>query len=125
VLAVAAAVVLAGHRSVASSAEWAADVPRVLAALGARGDPLSGAWQTPSAATVRRVLARIDADLGLPTPPRRSRSATGSVRPPAAAGTTETIYAVTSLVLGTASPAQLADYLHGRWRVETSRPRRG
>jgi predicted transposase YbfD/YdcC len=64
VLAVAAAAMLAGHRSVAAIAEWAADAPpHVLAALGTRGDPLSGAWQAPSAATIRRVLARIDADL--------------------------------------------------------------
>jgi DDE_Tnp_1-associated/Transposase DDE domain len=64
VLAVAAAAVLAGARSVTAIAEWAADAsPHVLAALGARGDPLSGTWQAPSAATIRRVLARIDADL--------------------------------------------------------------
>jgi predicted transposase YbfD/YdcC len=63
-LAVAAAAVLAGARSVTAIAEWAADAPpHVLAALGARGDPLSGTWQAPSAATIRRVLARIDADL--------------------------------------------------------------
>ena len=64
VLAVAAAAVLAGARPVAATAEWAADAPpHVLAALGARGDPLSGAWQAPSAAAVRRVPARIDAGL--------------------------------------------------------------
>jgi DDE_Tnp_1-associated len=34
----------------------------VLAALGVRRDPWSGAWQPPGEATVRRVLARIDAD---------------------------------------------------------------
>jgi predicted transposase YbfD/YdcC len=38
-----------------------------------------------------------------------------------------TIYAVTSLALGTASPAQLAGWLRGHWRIENqlhSRPRR-
>jgi predicted transposase YbfD/YdcC len=34
----------------------------VLAALGVRRDPWSGVWQPPGEATVRRVLARIDAD---------------------------------------------------------------
>jgi hypothetical protein len=43
VLAGAAVAVLAGHRSVAAITEWATDVPPpVLAALGARGAPLSG-----------------------------------------------------------------------------------
>ena len=31
---------------------------------------------------------------------------------------TETVYAVTSLALGSASPAQLADYLRGHWSIE-------
>jgi predicted transposase YbfD/YdcC len=63
VLAVAAAAVLAGARSLAAIAEWAADAPGpVLAALGTRRDPLRRVWQPPGEATVRRVLARVDPD---------------------------------------------------------------
>jgi predicted transposase YbfD/YdcC len=63
VLAVAVAAVLAGAKSLAAIGEWAADAPQpVLAALGARRDPLRGAWQPPGEATVRRVLARVDPD---------------------------------------------------------------
>jgi hypothetical protein len=63
VLAVAACAVLAGARSLAAIGEWAADAPGpVLAALGVRRDPLTGAWRPPAEATVRRVLARIDPD---------------------------------------------------------------
>jgi DDE_Tnp_1-associated/Transposase DDE domain len=63
VLAVAVAAVLAGARSLAAIGEWASDAPcQVLAALGVRRDPLTGAWRPPGEATVRRVLARIDAD---------------------------------------------------------------
>jgi DDE_Tnp_1-associated/Transposase DDE domain len=61
VLAVAA--VVAGASSLAAIGEWASDAPcQVLAALGVRRDPLTGAWRPPGEATVRRVLARIDAD---------------------------------------------------------------
>jgi DDE_Tnp_1-associated len=63
VLAVAVAAVLAGARSLAAIGEWASDAPdRVLAALGVRRDLLTRAWRPPGEATVRRVLARIDAD---------------------------------------------------------------
>ncbi len=63
VLAVAVAAVLAGARSLAAIGEWAADAPgQVLAALGTRRDPLTGAWRPPAEATVRRVLARVDPD---------------------------------------------------------------
>jgi DDE_Tnp_1-associated len=63
VLAVAVAAVLAGARSLAAIGEWAADAPGpVLAALGTRRDPLTGAWRPPAEATVRRVLAGIDPD---------------------------------------------------------------
>jgi predicted transposase YbfD/YdcC len=63
VLAVAVAAVLAGARSLAAIGEWASDAPcQVLAALGVRRDPLTGVWRPPDEATVRRVLARIDAD---------------------------------------------------------------
>jgi predicted transposase YbfD/YdcC len=63
VLAVAVAAVLAGATSLAAIGEWAGDAPcQVLAALGVRRHPLTGAWQPPGEATVRRVLACIDAD---------------------------------------------------------------
>jgi predicted transposase YbfD/YdcC len=63
VLGVAVCAVLAGARSLAAIGEWASDAPgQVLAALGTRRDPWTGAWQPPGEATVRRVLARIDAD---------------------------------------------------------------
>jgi DDE_Tnp_1-associated len=55
--------VLAGAKSLAAIGEWAADAPGpVLAALGTRRDPLTGAWRPPAEATVRRVLARVDPD---------------------------------------------------------------
>jgi predicted transposase YbfD/YdcC len=63
VLGVAVCAVLAGAKSLAAIGEWAADVPGpVLAALGTRRDPLTGAWRPPAEATVRRVLARVDPD---------------------------------------------------------------
>jgi hypothetical protein len=63
VLAVAACAVLAGARSLTAIGEWAADAPgQVLAALGVRRDPLTGAFRPPAEATVRRVLARVDPD---------------------------------------------------------------
>jgi predicted transposase YbfD/YdcC len=63
VLAVAVAAVLTGARSLAAIGEWAADAPgQVLAALGVRRDPWTDAFRPPGEATVRRVLARIDAD---------------------------------------------------------------
>ena len=62
-LAVAVAAVLAGARSLAAIGEWAADAPGpVLAALGVRRHPLTGAWRSPAEATVRRVLACVDPD---------------------------------------------------------------
>jgi hypothetical protein len=61
VLAVAVAAVLAGAKSMTAIGEWAADAPgSVLAALGARRDPLRRVWRPPGEATVRRVLARVD-----------------------------------------------------------------
>jgi DDE_Tnp_1-associated len=63
VLGVAVCAVLVGARSLAAIGEWASDAPgQVLAALGTRRDPWTGAWQPPGEATVRRVLARIDPD---------------------------------------------------------------
>ncbi|HEX8860283.1 MAG TPA: ISAs1 family transposase [Actinomycetes bacterium] len=63
VLAVAVAAVLAGARSLAAIGEWAADAPGpVLAALGVHRHPLRRVWRPPGEATVRRVLACVDAD---------------------------------------------------------------
>jgi predicted transposase YbfD/YdcC len=63
VLAVSAAAVAAGARSVTAIAEWATDAPwPVLAALGVRRDPLTRRCQVPGEATIRRVLARVDGD---------------------------------------------------------------
>jgi predicted transposase YbfD/YdcC len=60
VLALAAAAVLAGARSVAAIAEWAADAPQpVRAALGARRDA-PDRWVVPAEATIRRTLGRVD-----------------------------------------------------------------
>jgi predicted transposase YbfD/YdcC len=57
------AAVLAGAKSLAAIAEWAADAPPVvLAALGVRRDPLVGAWQVPGETTIRRAFTDLDAD---------------------------------------------------------------
>ncbi len=62
ILAVAAAAVLAGARSFAAIAEWAADTPQpIRAALGARRD-VPDHWAVPAETTIRRTLARLDAD---------------------------------------------------------------
>jgi DDE_Tnp_1-associated len=62
ILALAAAAVLAGARSIAAIAEWAADTPQpVRAALGARPHA-PGCFAVPAEATIRRTLARPDAD---------------------------------------------------------------
>jgi hypothetical protein len=61
ILALAAAAVLAGARSIAAIAEWAADTPQpVRAALGALDAP--GCFAVPAEAAIRRTLARLDAD---------------------------------------------------------------
>jgi predicted transposase YbfD/YdcC len=61
ILVIATAAVLAGARSMTAIAEWATDVPQpVLAALGARRDPLTGHRPAPGEATIRRTLARLD-----------------------------------------------------------------
>jgi hypothetical protein len=65
ILVLAAAAVLAGARSIAAIAEWAADAPQpVRAALGTRRDPLTGhwVWAVPSETTIRRTLGRLDAE---------------------------------------------------------------
>jgi predicted transposase YbfD/YdcC len=62
ILALAAAAVLAGARSIAAIAEWAADTPQpVRVALGARHHA-PGCFAVPAEATIRRTLARLDAD---------------------------------------------------------------
>jgi predicted transposase YbfD/YdcC len=63
ILAMAAAAVLTGARSITAIAEWAADAPQpVRAALGARrADP--DRWVVPAESTIRRTLARVDPDL--------------------------------------------------------------
>jgi predicted transposase YbfD/YdcC len=63
VLLIAAAAVLAGARSIAAIAEWAADAPQsIRAALGTRHDPFAGWWVVPTETTIRRTLARLDAE---------------------------------------------------------------
>jgi predicted transposase YbfD/YdcC len=58
----AVAAVLAGARSFAAIGEWVADAPpHVLGPLGIRRDPLTGRFEPPDEATIRRVLERIDA----------------------------------------------------------------
>jgi predicted transposase YbfD/YdcC len=63
ILVLAAAAVLAGARSIAAIAEWAADAPQpVRAALGTRRDPRTGrwVWAVPTETTIRRTLGRVD-----------------------------------------------------------------
>jgi predicted transposase YbfD/YdcC len=58
----AVAAVLAGARSFAAVGEWIADAPpQVLASLGVRRDPLTGRFEPPDEATIRRVLEAVDA----------------------------------------------------------------
>jgi DDE family transposase len=83
ILAMAAAAVLTGARSMTAIAEWAEDAPQpVRAALGARRDAPDH-WVVPSEATIRRALARLDAAalatavgtwLADRDPPRRRRA---------------------------------------------------
>jgi predicted transposase YbfD/YdcC len=62
ILGLAAAAVLAGARSFAAIAEWAADAPQpVRAALGTRHHA-PGHFTVPAEATIRRTLCRLDAD---------------------------------------------------------------
>jgi hypothetical protein len=63
VLALDAAAVLAGARSMTATAEWAADVPQpALVALGVRRNPLTGHRTPLDEATIRRILAHLDAE---------------------------------------------------------------
>jgi predicted transposase YbfD/YdcC len=63
VLALVASAVLSGATSLLAASEWAAAAPQeVLAVLGGRRDPWTGRHPVPGEATIRRVLAGIDAD---------------------------------------------------------------
>jgi hypothetical protein len=63
ILGLAAAAVLAGARSIAAIAEWAADAPQpVRVVLGARRDG-PGHCSVPAEATIRRTLSGLDADV--------------------------------------------------------------
>ena len=60
ILAMAAAAVLAGARSMTAIAEWAADTPQsVRAALGARRESPDH-YSVPAETTIRRALGRLD-----------------------------------------------------------------
>ena len=62
ILAMAAAAVLTGARSMVAIAEWAADAPQpVRVALGARREA-PDRWAVPAEATIRWTLARLDAE---------------------------------------------------------------
>jgi len=62
-LCAAAAAVLTGARSLIAIGEWTADAPQsALRVLGFPADPLTGIRAAPHAATVRRLLQRIDGD---------------------------------------------------------------
>jgi len=62
ILGLAAAAVLAGARSIAAIAEWAAEAPQpIRAALGARRDA-PGHFAVPAEVTIRRTLSRLDPD---------------------------------------------------------------
>ena len=100
ILAMAAAAVLAGARSMAAIAEWAADAPQLVrVALGARRDAPAH-WVVPSEATIRRTLARLDAetlaevigawlaDRDRPDQRRRRRAVAVTARPFGAPGVT-------------------------------------
>jgi predicted transposase YbfD/YdcC len=63
ILAMAAAAVLAGARSITAIADWVADAPQpVRAALGARRDAPDH-FAVPAEATIRRTLVRLDAEV--------------------------------------------------------------
>src|SRR4051812_3912985 len=60
VLATATAAVLAGARSAAAVAEWAADAPQhVLSGLAVFRDPFTGRHRAPDESTFRRILAGV------------------------------------------------------------------
>ena len=62
-LCAAVAAVLTGARSLIAISEWITDAPQqVLSVLGFAADPLTGLRPAPHAATVRRLLQRVDGD---------------------------------------------------------------
>lgn len=62
-LALTACAVLAGARPLLAVSEWVADAPpALLERLGTAVDPLVPKWSWPAESTIRRLLARIDAD---------------------------------------------------------------
>ncbi|WP_392838999.1 ISAs1 family transposase [Streptomyces sp. LN500] len=62
-LCAAVSAVLTGARSLIAISEWITDAPQhVLGVLGFAADPLTGLRPVPHAATVRRLLQRVDAD---------------------------------------------------------------
>jgi hypothetical protein len=60
ILAMAAAAVLTGARSMAAIAEWAADAPQPVRAAFGAGRDAPDRWVVPTEATIRRTLARVD-----------------------------------------------------------------
>jgi predicted transposase YbfD/YdcC len=57
------AAALAGARSFTAIGEWVADAPpQVMAALGIRRDALTGRFDPPDEATIRRALGKVDGD---------------------------------------------------------------
>jgi predicted transposase YbfD/YdcC len=56
------------------------------------------------------------------SPPAQAIQVIRRVRAPGSRWRTVTAYAVTSLALGSASPAQLAGWLRGHWRIENRLP---
>ncbi|MFF0136504.1 transposase family protein [Streptomyces sp. NPDC005227] len=62
-LCAAVSAVLTGARSLIAISEWITDAPQhVLGVLGFAADPLTGLRPVPHAATVRRLLQRVDGD---------------------------------------------------------------
>jgi predicted transposase YbfD/YdcC len=62
ILAMATAAVLAGARSIAAIAEWATEAPQPIRAALSAHHHAPGHWSVPAEATIRRTLARLDAD---------------------------------------------------------------
>jgi hypothetical protein len=125
VLAVAVCAVLAGASSLSAIGEWAADAPAdVLLSLGIRPDPLTGQVRAPDEATVRRVLAAIDAeamDAAVGAWLQAARSAQASP-PPTVARTIWPAVAVDGKTLRGSGPAGAQVHLlavmdHGRQAV--------
>lgn len=95
-LCAAVAAVLTGARSLIAISEWITDAPQsVLGILGLAADPLTGVRPVPHAATLRRLMQRVDGDaldaaicaylqarsLPPPQPERRAIAVDGKVTP--------------------------------------------